>query len=134
MRFLGSVPLDESTWRNGRGSASQLDCILVPERLKVSGYRVQPFWASDDCMVQVGVEVRGKVCGPGLWWLNTSYLQDPTFVVAFQLRYPGWQSLRALYNIQAAWWEDTKARVSKFCQWWEHVKVGESEEAVVEWS
>lgn len=114
--------------------ASQLDYILAPRGAKVIRYQVQPFWASDHCLVRAELELSAGARGPGFWKMNVTHLQDPSFLSTMHMLYLGWQSLKVLYSTEVEWWEDTKAKVAKFCQWWGRNAAKEKREKIAQWS
>ncbi|GAA6085326.1 uncharacterized protein LOC121397172, partial [Tachysurus ichikawai] len=106
------------TWRNSRGDTARLDLLFVAEGARVQSCVLEPFWGSDHCMVVGSIQLEVGTRGRGLWRLNTSALQDPTFCTVFRHLYAGWKRMRCLYATQVEWWEDLKRRVAILCRWW----------------
>ena len=111
------------TWTRWNGSlASRIDLIGVPYIWvsSVLSCDLVPCPFSDHCGVSLSVDVPDVVPpGPGLWKLNTSILDDESYVKLISDAWSSWRSSIPRFPSLAKWWEEGKSLVKgltiRFC-------------------
>ena len=109
--------LHSYTWLNHDGSmASRIDTIACPADWfpSVSSCIHVPCPFSDHCAVSCSLSIPDSMPhGPGFWKLNTSIINDPSYVECISSFLASWRTKKSSFRSLLNWWDEGKSHIKR---------------------